>query len=150
VFQGLVQRPRALAYYIETALRNCTHVIAVITPNTRGSMWVPYEYGRARDSSPDSVQAACWIDRDVTGLPEYLELGVKATSDDEIRLWLRQELAAWVRRFPATAAPAPSATAGPAISDKPRAIGREFAEGLGYEVKAPDQATFSKKPPLAL
>ena len=31
-----------IACLIEIALLNCSHVLAVITPRTRGSMWVPY------------------------------------------------------------------------------------------------------------
>jgi len=93
-----------IALIIEMALLNCTHVIALITPRTPGTYWVPYEYGRVKDSSPHSLRAACWIDQHVTYEPEYLELGIKTRSDHDIRNWLRGELAQWRRQFPASIA----------------------------------------------
>lgn len=40
------------AAIIEMALLNCSHVIAVMTNNTAGSQWVPYEYGRVKEPPP--------------------------------------------------------------------------------------------------
>jgi len=56
----LVETAVLIAAIIEMALLNCTHVIAAMTRNTAGSQWVPYEYGRAKDAAPVSLQAACW------------------------------------------------------------------------------------------
>jgi len=138
-----------IAEYIEIALLNCTHVIALITPRTPGTYWVPYEYGRVKDSSLHSLRAACWIDQHVTYEPEYLELGVKTRSDDEIRDWLRAEMAAWSQKFP-LATPAtqalPSSTR--LTPEQLDAIARPFLEGLGYAILAPKRATFRKKPPI--
>ena len=114
----------AVALIIEMALLNCTHVIALLTPITPGTYWVPYEYGRVKDSSPHSLRAACWIDQDVSYKPEYLELGVKTRSDDEIRGWLRGEIAEWNREFASSASGAefarerPAAIAGGTRSDR--------------------------------
>jgi hypothetical protein len=145
VFQGMPSTPRAIADYIEIALLNSTHVIALMTPNTRGSLWVPYEYGRVKDSSPHSLRAACWIDHRVTDAPEYLELGVKTTSDAEITAWLRHEIAAWVTRDPAAGAPAP---ARPGLTaDELEAIARPFREGTGKVVRVLPTASFPKRPP---
>jgi hypothetical protein len=92
---------KSLAAIIETALLNSTHVLAVMTPHTQGSRWVPYEYGRARDSSPYSLKAGCWIDAQIQDLdlPEYLWLGVTTRSDTEITQWLTNELAIWQSRY---------------------------------------------------
>jgi hypothetical protein len=89
------------AAIIETALLNSTHVIAVMTTNTAGSKWVPYEYGRAKDSSMYSLQAACWIDSRVPqkDLGEYLLLGVTTRTDPEIERWLGNELTWWNWQF---------------------------------------------------
>ena len=38
--------PLVTACIIEMALINCTHVIACMTPHSRGTLWIPYEYGR--------------------------------------------------------------------------------------------------------
>ncbi len=141
---GTSQDALAVALIIEMALLNCTHVIALITPRTPGTYWVPYEYGRVKDSSPHSLRAACWIDQHVTYEPEYLELGVKTRSDDDIRDWLRGETAAWNRQFPALM-PAARAMATHARSLSPEeleAIARPFRDGLGVDIEAPPRAVF--------
>lgn len=149
--QTVVQRhlaglasPRDVALVIEMALLNCTHVIAVMTSNTRGSTWVPYEYGRVKDSSPHSRRAASWIESSAGNLPEYLELGIRTRTDDETRTWLRAELAAWNRRYPASV-PTPST-----IATKTRRLTQEELErikhrlghGPGRDLPAPERASF--------
>lgn len=86
-----------LAGYIETALLNSTHVIAVITKDTTGSKWVPYEYGRIKDRLLNSRRAGCWIHPALgpNDLGEYLLLGVRTDNDSEIAQWLQSELASW-------------------------------------------------------
>jgi hypothetical protein len=76
-------------------------VIALITTNTPGSKWVPYEYGRAKDSSMYSLQAACWIEAGVLkkDLGEYLLLSVTTETDAEIKDWLDDELKSWNQQF---------------------------------------------------
>jgi hypothetical protein len=88
------QSAAAIAAVVEMALLNATHVMAVMTANTKGSQWVPYEYGRVRDSQPITLQAACWIDRGLltSGMPEYLYLGPITRSEAEIEAWLQSEL----------------------------------------------------------
>ena len=83
----------AVAAIIEMALLNSTHVIAVMTANTQGSQWVPYEYGRVKDPLPVTPQAACWVDGAIAGsqLPEYLYLGAITRTESEIRNWLQTE-----------------------------------------------------------
>lgn len=82
----------AIAAIIEMALLNCTHVLAVITQNTRGSQWVPYEYGRVKDPQPVTLQAACWLSNAVVPpVPEYLYLGPMTRSESDIINWLRAE-----------------------------------------------------------
>jgi len=93
------QTAAAVAAIIEMGLLNSTHVIAAITTNTKGSQWVPYEYGRVKTpQQPTSLQAACWADPTIASrdLPEYLYLGLIHRSESEIETWLRTE---W-RRYP--------------------------------------------------
>jgi hypothetical protein len=154
VFQGLLQpgqdyepTPREIAIFIEIALLNCTHVIAVITPDTRGSMWVPYEYGRVKDSSPHSLRAACWIDARVTDAPEYLELGVRTATDAEITTWLRQELARWASEHPALVAAAAARAARRGLTAEERdEIARIIHAGLSEDTRALPTASFKKRP----
>lgn len=142
----------AIALIIEMALLNCTHVIALITPRTPGTYWVPYEYGRVKDSSPHSLRAASWIDQHVTYEPEYLELGVKTRSDDDIRDWLRGETAEWNRQFPSSppgAQISPTSTR-PLTPEQLEAIARPFRDGLGIDIQAPARATFRKRTPTGI
>lgn len=84
---------------IEMALLNCTHVLAAITANAAGSLWIPYQYGRAKDVFPMTTQAACWFDGTKvkrTDLAEYLHLGAVHVDERAIRRWLANELT----RFP--------------------------------------------------
>ncbi len=80
-----------LAAIIELALLNSTHVIALHTTNSRGSVWIPYELGRAKARKIYSSQSAGWFDRpsvspDKCG--EYVYLGHQTFSDQDILDWL--------------------------------------------------------------
>lgn len=107
------------ASIIETALLNSTHIIAVITPNTAASRWVPYEFGRAKDSSLHSLQAGSWIHSTVAtqDLADYFFLGDRTTTDLEVKTWLKHGLARWDEQFgthcqsPAAPEPEPTAAA---------------------------------------
>lgn len=87
------QSALAIASVVEMALLNSTHVLAVMTPNTRGSEWVPYEYGRAKDPTMATLQAACWVGAGLssTSLPQYLYLGPVHVNELDIRSWFRTE-----------------------------------------------------------
>lgn len=87
----------ATASIVEFALLNCSHLIAVMTDNTRGSMWVPYEYGRVKEPAPFTVQVSCWRHPNLKAAdcPEYLVLGKTLLNEQQIRGWLRWELNRW-------------------------------------------------------
>jgi len=84
-----------LAAMIEMALLNCTHVIAVMTLQTAGSQWVPYEYGRMKDTSLLNKHTACWWDTTSlpqTDLPEYVHLAGVHEKENDILAWFSNEL----------------------------------------------------------
>lgn len=83
------------AAIIEMALINCTHVLAVMTPSTAGSLWVPYEYGRITEFPTVHGRAAAWLHSNLPQPPEYLLLGVITNTIDEIENWFRSEATAW-------------------------------------------------------
>jgi len=87
----------AIASVIEMALLNSTHVLAVMSPDTRGSLWVPYEYGRVKDDAVFSFQAACWPHPALGApdFPEYLRLGAVHRTESEIRGWFGREMSGW-------------------------------------------------------
>src|SRR5581483_10615215 len=66
--------PEELAEAVEWGLTNCTHLLAVISPRTKGSWWVPFEVGSARGRQRP---LAFFIRMDVTELPAWLTLGKK-------------------------------------------------------------------------
>ena len=86
------------AAIIEMALLNCTHVMAVMTINTAGSQWVPYEYGRVKTSLPVAFEAAAWHDARnlrAADLPEYLHLGPVFKDETGIRGYFQSIKAAF-------------------------------------------------------
>ncbi len=88
-----VSSPVAIAGTIEMALLNSTHVVAVLTKDTAGSQWVPYEYGRVKEPMVVSARAACWLDpfmRTQT-VAEYLHLGEITRSEQNLDAWLDRE-----------------------------------------------------------
>ena len=90
-------RPFVIACIIEMALINCTHVIACMTPNSRGTLWIPYEYGRIKDLPGLSINTCAWLDPNLLAVdfPEYLLLGEIAKNEMEIESWLSNEWSAW-------------------------------------------------------
>ncbi|MCY7352166.1 MAG: hypothetical protein LH606_16125 [Cytophagaceae bacterium] len=75
------------ACIIEMGLINSTHVIAVMTEDSKGSVWIPYEYGRVRKFD----DTACWSHPNHTfTLPDYMLLGPITGSRLDIEEWLRR------------------------------------------------------------
>jgi hypothetical protein len=104
------QRAVLLAAIIEMALLNCTHVLAIMTQNVVGTLWMPYEYGRVKDSALVSVRSAGWFHSSWNTLntPEYFHLGPKHRSDGDVQSWLAGEFARWLRLPGAGKSPCPS------------------------------------------
>jgi hypothetical protein len=92
------------ASLIEMGLLNCTHVIAAMTGNTKGSQWVPYEYGRIKEASRVVMNAASWWDSTTIAkkedLPEYLHLSPILEKETAISAWLGAELGAASKQYP--------------------------------------------------
>jgi hypothetical protein len=86
-------RPLITACIIEMALLNCSHVIALITPRSPGSAWIPYEYGRVKVRGVVSFNAAAWLHPRYARkkFPEYMLLGERTTTEPQILQWLARE-----------------------------------------------------------
>lgn len=80
-----------IANLIELGLLNSTHLIAVMTPNTAASRWVPYEFGRVKEHKLVSTHTASWVDNAVPSLPEYLFLCPRYHSENDVKKWLQKE-----------------------------------------------------------
>lgn len=105
-----VQECFAIASIIEMGLINCSHVLVVYTRNTKGSNWIPYEYGRVKNSPVITVQAASWVERSINinsgkRFPEYMHLGKIIQHRNDINdrnnpyyyleKWFKDELGKW-------------------------------------------------------
>lgn len=86
--------PLVIACIIEMALINCTHVIACLTPNSRGTLWMPYEYGRITELPGLNTNTCAWLDPNLLSVdfPEYMLLGEVSKNEMEIENWLKTEL----------------------------------------------------------
>jgi hypothetical protein len=69
---GIARTTRQITGLILQRLESCTHLLAVVTENTKGSWWVPFEVGVAR-RAPRAISTytpLCLLDS--PGLPEFL------------------------------------------------------------------------------
>ncbi len=73
-----------IANIIELALLNCSHVLVLMTNNSYGSNWIPYEYGRVKERSLKVKNAIAYTHRLSRSLPEYMELGVVINDESKI------------------------------------------------------------------
>lgn len=83
-----------LAAIVEMALLNTTHVIAVHTPNSQSSKWVPYELGRTKQKNLLGDNAGGWCDPTLPSVSvvEYVVLckvakGGESAVDQWLRYW---------------------------------------------------------------
>jgi hypothetical protein len=81
-----------IAVIIEMALLNCTHVVSMQTKNARGSRWVPYELGRAKERVRIATNAASWFEDPIWLDPggDYLALTFCAQRDLDLYAWLHK------------------------------------------------------------
>jgi len=89
--------PLLTACIIEMALLNCTHVIACMTPNSPGSAWIPYEFGRIKDQRLITINTASWLHPAFPSplFPDYLLLGEITQNEPQINRWLAAEYLRW-------------------------------------------------------
>src|SRR5947209_1982984 len=74
---------------IENGIEVCSHLLGIVTENTKDSWWVPYEIGSA--NGRERV-CAHLIDRQVSELPSYIRAARVLTSRAELRDWLAFEV----------------------------------------------------------
>ena len=82
-----------IAAIIEMGLLNASHVIAVMTDESAGSKWIPYEFGRAKQRLIFSSCSATWLEPTMlTTCGEYVHLGVMNGNENDIDEWLKATL----------------------------------------------------------
>ena len=79
---------QALVHAIERGIQHSTQVLGLLSANTRGSWWVPYEIGFSRSlNRPISFLVLSDI-RSMNDLPEYVRLAANYWSVDELVRWI--------------------------------------------------------------
>jgi hypothetical protein len=73
-----------LTVAIETGLQSSTHLLALITPRTKGSWWVPFEIGSCRALRRG---LAFLLHRDVPDLPSYVVVGEWLIDKEALFSW---------------------------------------------------------------
>jgi hypothetical protein len=103
---GTLLNPIQTAGVIEMTLLNCSHVIALVTPESRRSRWIPYEYGRVKEPTPYALNSACWLHpTQRSDVAEYLYLGVLTQAEKDVGVWFgkpspRNRPTAWTGPIP--------------------------------------------------
>lgn len=70
---------------IEDGLNRCTHLLGVITQNTKGSWWVPYEIGGATGRHRECAHL---ITGEVTELPLYVSVAKILPDVESLENWV--------------------------------------------------------------
>jgi hypothetical protein len=93
VGQSVEIAARAIACTIEMGLLNSTCLLAVLTRQTDGSRWVPYEYGRVREDRLLAENVSAWLAPEIRtrSLAEYLYLAERHTTEVDLRKWLQRQ-----------------------------------------------------------
>lgn len=77
--------PQGVVHQIDTGLQRCSHLLGVISERTRGSWWVPYEIGSARNL--DKKVGYVILD-EVDWLPEYMQVSDVLKDRDALLRWV--------------------------------------------------------------
>lgn len=70
---------------IEKGLIACTHLLGIVTENTKNSWWVPYEIGSATGRGQNCAHL---IASEVAKLPSYIKAARILVNREELRGWL--------------------------------------------------------------
>ncbi len=76
-----------LTHTIEAGLKASTHLLALITPSTKGSWWVPFEIGSCRARGKP---LAFLLHKEVKYLPSFMKLGISLENKHEFYDWAKE------------------------------------------------------------
>lgn len=77
--------PQKIVECIEDALMLSTHILILVTENTRKSWWVPYETGYAKNGRKD---IASLLLKDVEEFPDYLKIERTLKGYDDLKEYI--------------------------------------------------------------
>lgn len=87
----------AIVEAIDDGLRHCSHLLGVLSMQTMGSWWVPYEIGGARARGHEIAHVI--VDEvDLATLPEFIRIAPNVTSADALFGWAKS-IARWPESF---------------------------------------------------
>ncbi|MFH1170985.1 MAG: toll/interleukin-1 receptor domain-containing protein [bacterium] len=75
----------AVVRYIEEGLASCSHLLGIISNNTKKSWWVPWEMGNAKART---MQMSYLIREDVLELPAYMKIVRPLLGTDDLVSWV--------------------------------------------------------------
>ena len=76
----------AIVMSIDRALKACSHLLTIVSNQTKGSWWVPYEFGASRIN--DRVIALLLLE-EVAELPSFMKIAKLLRSSDDLDKWGR-------------------------------------------------------------
>ncbi|NUS80502.1 MAG: toll/interleukin-1 receptor domain-containing protein [Streptomyces sp.] len=76
-----------LVFAIDRGIRHSTRMLGLLSDETRGSWWVPYEIGAARALGRQACHVVLDSLRDEASLPEYVRIAANFWSVDELVRW---------------------------------------------------------------
>ena len=76
---------KAIVACIEAGLEKCSHLLGIITENTKKSWWVPYEIGGATGRKRECAHL---ISKEVKQLPSYIKISKLLLDIDDFTGWL--------------------------------------------------------------
>jgi hypothetical protein len=109
---GYANQTNRITALIVSRVRSCTNLLALVTPNTRGSWWVPFEVGVAREA-PRMISSFTNLAQE--DLPEFLKEWPVLRGEgaiDTFAKYYKQQNDVVKRAFVEGRAPASEGTAG--------------------------------------
>ena len=89
----------AIVTSIDRALKACSHLLTIVSNQTKGSWWVPYDFGASRIN--DRVIALLLLE-EVTELPSFMKIAKILRDSDDLDKWGRSVSLRMLRESAAT------------------------------------------------
>lgn len=82
----MLHNDEKIVEYIENGIISSTHLLGILSKQTRGSWWVPFEFGAGRQRRMTVAQLLL---EDVQELPSYLKITTILRDSDDLSKWAK-------------------------------------------------------------
>ena len=82
--------PEGIVKHIQEALKYSTHLMALISDNTKESWWVPYEIGYAKHA--EKKIASLRLKKNLDGFPDYLKIEPCLDNVDDLKQYIKNAI----------------------------------------------------------